>query len=114
MSLNSINWPLVVIGCMGGIVPDLVRFAKGRYDANIGDYFKRWNYWVGLLVLVALGGLAAAFGGPTTAGQALVYGYAAPEFFSRMVAKQGLQSPAAGSAEGVQASEFSVRRWWSL
>ena len=42
--------------------------------------------------------------------QALALGYAAPEFFSRIVAEQ----PARPIEEGVAKSEeFSVRRWWS-
>jgi hypothetical protein len=103
---------LIAIGCAGGLVPDLIRFAKARYDASVADYFKHWNFWVGLLVLVALGGLAVAFGSPETKAQALVYGYAAPEFFSRLVAQHGLQQP---GLEGIspKSETFNVRRWWS-
>lgn len=101
---------LIAIGCAGGVIPDLIRFAKARYDATIADYFKHWNFWLGLLVLVALGGIAAALGEPTTTMQALALGYAAPEFFSRLVAEQ----PARPIEEGMAKSEeFSVRRWWS-
>ena len=109
---------LIAVGCAGGLIPDLIRFAKARYDASIADYFKHWNFWLGLLVLVGLGGLAVAFGSPDSATQALVYGYAAPEFFSRLVAQHGLQgTPGAGQEESVQLDprreDFSVRRWWS-
>jgi hypothetical protein len=118
MSLDALNWPLIGIGCAGGVVPDLVRFAKARYETSIGDYFTRWNFWVGLLVLVALGGLAAAFGGASNATEALVYGYAAPEFFSRLVSKQGLPTTPQASLEAVAEAnptreQFSVRRWWT-
>jgi len=106
----------IAIGCAGGVIPDLIRFAKARYDSSIADYFKHWNFWLGLLVLVALGGLAVAFSSPASAAQALVYGYAAPEFFSRIVAQHGLQGPA-GAEESVQlnpkSAAFNVRRWWS-
>jgi hypothetical protein len=109
---------LIIIGCAGGVIPDLIRFAKARYDSSIADYFKHWNFWFGLLALVALGGLAVAFGSPETPAQALVYGYAAPEFFSRVVAQHGLQGPAGTGAEesvalNPKSEAFSVRRWWS-
>jgi hypothetical protein len=108
---------LLLIGCAGGVIPDLIRFAKARYDANIADYFKHWNFWLGLLVLVVLGGLAVVFGEPTTITQALALGYAAPEFFSRMVAEQPAKPAMGDVTESPQlnpkSEEFSVRRWWS-
>jgi hypothetical protein len=100
---------IIAIGCAGGVIPDLIRFAKARYDANIADYFKHWNFWLGLLVLVALGGIAAVLGGPATTAQALALGYAAPEFFSKIVA----QPPAKSTEESLQLAGFSLRRWWS-
>jgi hypothetical protein len=107
----SKEFQLFVIGCAGGLIPDLIRFAKARYEASVADYFKHWNFWLGLLVLVALGGLAVLFGSPESKAQALVYGYAAPEFFSRLVAQHGLQP----GLEGVspKSESFNVRRWWS-
>jgi hypothetical protein len=66
----SLELKLIAIGCAGGVIPDLIRFAKARYDATIADYFKHWNFWLGLVVLVALGGIAAALGEPTTTMQA--------------------------------------------
>jgi hypothetical protein len=104
---------LIAIGCAGGVVPDLIRFAKARYDASIADYFKHWNFWLGLLVLVALGGLAVAFGDPATTTQALALGYAAPEFFSRIVAEQPAKSTEESVALNPKTEAFSVRRWWS-
>ena len=71
---------LLLVGCAGGVIPDLIRFAKSRYDTSIADYFKHWNFWLGLLVLVALGGLAVVFGDPATTTQALALGYAARNF----------------------------------
>lgn len=100
---------IIAIGCVGGVIPDLIRFAKARYETNIADYFKHWNFWLGLLVLVALGGIAVALGEPSTTAQALALGYAAPEFFSKIVA----QPSTGGTEEAVQPEGFSVRRWWS-
>ena len=56
----SPDMKIIAIGCAGGVIPDLIRFAKARYETNIADYFKHWNFWLGLLVLVALGGIAVA------------------------------------------------------
>ena len=39
---------IIAIGCAGGVIPDLIRFAKARYETNIADYFKHWNFWLGL------------------------------------------------------------------
>ena len=115
MGADALNWSLIGIGCAGGVVPDLIRFAKARYDASIADYFKRWNFWVGLLVLVALGGIAAAFASTVT--QAFIYGYAAPEFFSRLAAKHDSDGGPEGNLGAVPEANptheaFSVRRWW--
>lgn len=115
MNADALDWSLIGIGCAAGVVPDLIRFAKARYEASIEDYFKRWNFWVGLLVLVALGGIAAAFASTVT--QAFIYGYAAPEFFSRLAAKHESDGSPEGNLEAVSEAnptheEFSVRRWW--
>jgi hypothetical protein len=99
---------LIAVGCAGGIIPDLIRLAKARYEAGIADYLKHWNFWLGLLILVVLGGIAAALGEPTNTMQALALGYAAPEFFSKIVAQ-----PQAGMEEFPQPGKFSVRHWWS-
>jgi hypothetical protein len=116
----SANWEFIALGCAGGLIPDLIRIAKSRYDTTIADYLKRWNFWVGLAVLVGLGGLAALIGGAANVTDALVYGYAAPELFSRVAAEHGAPpSPGTeGHAEGLEVNpkseKFNVRRWWSV
>jgi hypothetical protein len=116
------TWQAVAIGCAGGVIPDLIRIAKSRYDTTFADYLKRPNFWVGLAVLVGLGGLAVLIGGVTTVPQALIYGYAAPELFSRLAAEHGVPPTPVGQPEAVSESmqqvnprseKFNVRRWWS-
>ncbi len=116
------TWQLVAVGCAGGFIPDLIRIAKSRYDASFEDYLKRPNFWAGLAVLVALGGLAALIGQVESVPQALIYGYAAPELFSRLAAQHGVPATPAGQPEAVtesmqqvnpQSEAFDVRRWWS-
>jgi hypothetical protein len=124
------KWQLVALGCAGGLIPDLIRVAKSRYETTFQDYLKRPNFWIGLAVLVALGGLAAVIGQVNSVPQALIYGYAAPELFSRIAAEHGLQPKAEGQAEATAEAQleavvesnkqvdprndnFNVRRWWS-
>lgn len=118
----DINWWIVFVGCCAGLLPDIVRFAKDRHNLPPPEYLRSWTYWVGLLFLVFLGGLATALAGVTTEPQAIATGYAAPEFISKLVSQQGQstvkdkRSPPVlpGPAPASEAPQkFSLRNWWA-
>jgi hypothetical protein len=98
---------LIACGCIGALLPDIIRLIKNRYDPTVPGYLKGIKFWISLLFLVLIGGLATWLSNAHEVKEALAYGYGAPEFLSRL-----LSSPdrAAGVDRGV---EFSTTRWWS-
>jgi len=99
------NGMFMGLGVFGALLPDAIRFAQGRQD-GFPRWFAKPGYWAGLFVLLALGAAAAYFGQPGDWKAAIAMGYGAPEFLSRLFAKDAVQVK--GGAD-----EFPVRRWWS-
>src|SRR5213593_4261251 len=97
---------LVLWGCVGGLLPDVVRLIKGRYDKAPG-YLKSFMFWVGLILLVALGGFVTWLAGAKEIKEALAYGYAGPEFLSRLLS---VKEPPAQD-RGVP--QFRLRQFWA-
>lgn len=99
------------LGCLGGILPDLLRLIKGRHDGAPG-YLKDWFYWVMSAVLVLIGGLAAYYGQATGAKEAIAFGFAAPEIISRAFGGSDADrgAPRGGGANIVR----KIRSWWAF
>jgi hypothetical protein len=74
----------LMLGCLGGTVPDVLRIIAARYKRP-PDYLWQPFFWIGLAMLVALGGLCTVLYGPTRALEALSIGYSAPELVSRLL-----------------------------
>jgi hypothetical protein len=92
------------LGVAGGALPDLLRFVKGRHE-GFPAFFTQVGYWVALLFLLGLGGLAAWLGGAETWKSAIAMGFTAPEVLSRLFSS--------GRAETHGHDGFPVRRWWA-
>jgi hypothetical protein len=99
------NWQIILLGCAGGLIPDVLRIIGNRYSAELPGHLKTVNFWLGLILLVALGGLAAWLGGATDAKTALAFGFGAPEIVSRLLASGPTTLDSGGSA---------TRRWWAF
>jgi hypothetical protein len=97
---------LVGLGALGGLLPDVIRFAKNRQN-GFPEWFKKPGYWVGLAVLVVLGGLAAWLGQATDLKTAIAFGFSAPEILSRLFA-----DPTPIKARNI--GGFPIRSWWAL
>lgn len=97
----------VLLGCLGGVLPDIIRIIKNRYKLSIPEYLKTGSFWLGFLLMVLIGGLAAWVFSPTSAREAIVYGYAAPQLFSSLVAKEIRHSR-------IKDQNISIRSWWAL
>lgn len=107
--MSTIPWTMILIGCAGGLIPDILRIIKNRYNPKMPKYLQRVSFWIGLLLLVIIGGLAAWLGEAANVKQALAYGFAAPEFISRILSG-GEATTATAKVEG----ELRFREWWSL
>jgi hypothetical protein len=105
--MPSTDWTMILIGCAGGLIPDVLRIIKNRYEPKVPEYLRSVTFWIGLLLLVILGGLAAWLGDAANVKQALAYGFAAPEFISRILS--GGEAVAAAT-EG--RGKLSLREWW--
>lgn len=97
---------IIAFGCIGGFLPDVLRIIKGRHDAAPG-YLKSGTFYLGLALLVALGGFAAWLFGANEAKEAVAYGFAAPEIISKLGADV---NPDRGDAAS---GNTSLRQWWS-
>lgn len=108
---------LYVMGALGGLLPDVLRLlawtklAPGvRGPLPVRDP----AIWLGMVLQVGLGVLAAYALEPATVLQALAMGYAAPEMLTRAFAafvKSGGQ--AAGFAVNQPSAGRRVLGWWS-
>src|SRR5512143_2378993 len=75
---------LFLLGCLGGALPDLLRILKNRYKAGLPKYLRTANFWIGLVILIGIGGLTAWILGAASAKDALFYGYASPQVLSNL------------------------------
>jgi len=107
--MPTTQWTMILIGCAGGLIPDALRIIKNRHDPQVPEYLRSVTFWIGLLLLIILGGLAAWLGEAANVKQALAYGFAAPEFISRILSGGGAGAGATGG-EG----KLSLREWWRL
>jgi hypothetical protein len=106
----SVFNPIVFIfGCVGGLLPDILRLIRNRYNKNVGAYLREGQFWVGVILLVAIGGLVAWILQAQTIKDALVFGFAAPELLSRLVSEA--VAPKRGTTKGKP--EFKLRQWWT-
>ena len=99
---------IFLLGCLGGLLPDVLRFVKSRHG-KMAKFYSYKSFWVGLFLLIGLGGLSAWLGGATEKLDALAFGFAAPEILSKLLSDHSPTPPGAVDRGG---AEFSLRRWW--
>ena len=105
--MPSFNTTFIALGFVGGLLPDIIRIIKNRYKLSIPDYLKTGNFWLGLILMVLIGGLAAWVFAPTSGKEAIVYGYAAPQLFSSLAAEEVKNAR-------IKSFSLSIRKWWAL
>lgn len=111
--MPELKWSFVILGCLGGLLPDILRIIQTRHDLTGPAYIKSTKFWIGLVLLVAIGGLASWLLGASDFKQAIAYGFGAPELFSRVLGKIG------GDVDrGVDRGEEELKApglldWWS-
>jgi hypothetical protein len=110
---------MVALGCAGGLLPDVIRLVKNRGNSAVPNYLKVPMFWVGFVLLIAIGGFAAWLLGAQDAKQAVAFGYAAPELLSNLGAepKGAGQKKMPGDIDRDRlvkphSEPFSLRRWW--
>lgn len=102
--MQPFNLTIFVLGCLGGLLPDILRLIKNRYEAP-AKFYSYPTFWLGLTALIVIGGFSAWLGGATEVKDALAFGFAAPEIFSKLFSEKG---EAVDRGEG----NFYLKRWW--
>ena len=101
---------LILLGCIGGLLPDILRLIKNKYEIGAPPEWQSLRFWISLLLQVAIGGLASWVLQATTAKDALAFGFAAPELLSKLI------STNEGRAQlRIQKDEHlftQLRKWW--
>jgi hypothetical protein len=100
------DWTVIGLGCLGGAIPDVIRLVQGRYNQDLPNYLRQPNFWIGFVLLIVIGGLAAWLGDATGLKEALAYGYAAPELIARFLSST---NPPTRKAFSLQ----DLRHFWS-
>jgi hypothetical protein len=110
---------LFLLGCLGGLLPDVLRIIKSRYDNAMPNYLRTPLFWAGLLLSVLLGGMAAWVFGATNANEAVAYGFTAPALLEGLAG--GLQARPlvarprnAGAPPPAEARRFRLPEWWAV
>ena len=106
---------ILLLGCVGGLLPDVLRIVKNRHNSSLPDYFKQPMFWLGWFLLVLLGGFAAWLLTAQDAKQAVAFGFAAPELLSNLGAKPeepGRTDIDRGDRGEAPRQPFKLRSWW--
>jgi hypothetical protein len=96
---------IIILGAVGGLLPDLIRVIKIKNKKIIPVYFHYIMFWITLLIMVVLGGFTAWLFAATSPIQAVACGFSAPEILSRVLAKNANEIDR--SVPG-----FDPRNWW--
>jgi hypothetical protein len=104
------NLSMFLLGCAGGLLPDVLRLVRNRYNKKFGGYLKRIQFWVGLVLLVAVGGLTVWILHATTIKDALIYGFAAPEILSKLLSEAVTPGSDVVTKGG---GKFKIPKWWA-
>jgi hypothetical protein len=103
---------LIAFGCIGGLLPDIIRLAKNRYIRELPQYLRSASFYIGLLMMIVLGGLAAYLLNAGDAKQALLYGYSAPELIARLAAN--ISETSIERALNKPTTVEKIRAWWAI
>jgi len=96
---------LIVLGCAGGALPDVIRIIQNRYQTELPDYVYSLDFWIGFLLLVGYGGLTVWVGAASDAKEALAYGFGVPAIISRLLSSPPIT---------LRDTTDRIRRWWAF
>jgi hypothetical protein len=96
---------MFLLGCLGGLLPDILRIIKNRNQKNTLDCFRHFTYWLSLVLQVLLGGFAVYILSTASITKALAIGFSAPEVITSLVSKK--EEPLRIGEE----RKFKIRAW---
>ncbi len=103
-----------LFGCLGGLLPDVLRIIRTRYEMDTPAYLKSLNFWIGLVLLVLVGGLTAVLVQAQTPKDAVIYGYASPAILSQLASGLTPKRAVRGVERMPQLKDekFGLLKWW--
>lgn len=104
---------MILLGCLGGILPDILRLIKNRYEIKVPEYFKSVFFWISLFLMVIVGGLAAWLLEANNAKQALAYGFSAPEILSKLFGKLAEGADRGDEKQEGKKVSSDLFAWWN-
>jgi len=99
------------LGCVGGLIPDVVRVIKNRYNKGLPSYFGEKSFWIGFCALIIFGGFVAWLAQATDEKTALSMGFLGPEVVSNLLGKKG-SDITPETIRGLEEKKFRLRTWW--
>jgi hypothetical protein len=96
---------LVLLGAAGGVLPDVLRMIKTRFE-GMPAYIRTAWYWISLIIIAGVGALTVYLLKPTGLVEVLAVGFSAPEILTKLLSKSGDR----GVAGSVTAQ---IRSWWA-
>jgi hypothetical protein len=109
--MPEVHWSIIAFGCVGGLLPDILRVIQNRHDPSRLKYLTKLGFLIGLVFLVVLGGFLCWLLGANDIKQALAYGFGGPEILSKMVG--GIAGSAdRGVDRGAERGPVGLFTWW--
>jgi hypothetical protein len=99
-----------LLGCLGGVLPDLLRIARNRYKSGLNNYLKSLNFWGGLVILILIGGVTAWILNASSAKDALIIGYTSPQIISQLVGSINERKDLVSL--GAAGGSAKLTNWW--
>ncbi len=56
-------WPILLVGCLGGLMGEGAKWFQLRESPNLPDYVHKPSYWTITLFIILMGGVLAVFYG---------------------------------------------------
>ena len=104
----EINWTFVLMGVLGGLLPDLLRLIKVLRQPKIKKVFSKPGFYLSWVGLGLVGGIAAGLLDSQSVKEALLIGFSGPEILSALASRKKEEIETKGGKE-----TFDVRNWWS-
>jgi ABC-type uncharacterized transport system permease subunit len=102
------TWTILLWGALGGTVPDILRLIRERYD-EAPVYLTKWNFWLGVVLAMAVGAFVAWIFSPAKILDAVAYGIAAPSVLQGLAADKTKEAKLSGGDNLLD----NWRYWWS-
>jgi hypothetical protein len=119
----------VLLGAIGGLLPDVLRVISNRYKTEFDDFYKKPPFWVGLTFLSALGAFIVFIQGTQGIIESLAIGFSGPQIVSKLLgaappaakgkdsksdddALEGFDSRSTEPAIPAEPQGFELMKWW--